>query len=233
MPKIAVVEDDRVMNDKHREMLMQIPNAQIHQAYSKEEAQVLLEQGDFDLLVLDIELSPGTTAPRGGLDLLVEYGKKMTVIIVTGMPEDNLHEISLQLKAFEFVRKPVNPSDFLNKVQHGLAFRNSEAIKASLAQNSWPEGLAVDATSPPLLLWKGQFVNLTMIELTMVHTLARNQGKTVTYSALASALKSGSSSRVVNQHMSGVRSKFTEIDKAFDRIGTDPGKGYLWKLDGA
>ncbi len=232
MPKIAVVEDDHALNDQHREMLSQIPNADIHQAYSTIEARTLIAQGDFDLLVLDIELEPGTASPRGGFDILIEYGSRMSIIIVTGMPEPNLHEIAIKLKAFEFVRKPVNTVDFMNKVQHALGFRSSEAIRESRLQQSWPEGLSIDATCPPNVLWRGSPVNLTMIELTMVHTLAQQLGRTVTYQKLAAALKSGSSSRVVNQHMSGVRGKFAEVDRAFDRIGTDPGKGYFWATDG-
>lgn len=232
MPKIAVVEDDHAMNAKHCEMLSQIPDAELHQAYNTSEARSLIDQGGFDLLILDIELDPGKASPRGGLELLSEYGKEMTIIIVTGMPESNLHEISIQLKAFEFVTKPVNPFDFLNKVQHALAFRSSEAIKASSAQKKWPDNLAIDHTCPPNVLWKGKSVSLTMIELTMVHTLAQHYTKTVTYDMLAAALKSGNSSRVVNQHMSGVRRKFYEIDNSFNCISTDPGKGYLWKSDG-
>lgn len=231
MPKIAIVEDDPAMNQRHLEMLSQIPGVEIHQAYNTQEARALIAQGDFDLLVLDIELEPGTPSPQGGLDLLIEYGGKMSIIIVTGMPDSNLQDISIRLKAYEFVRKPVSAVDFLNKVQHALDFRNFEAIRASQAQKAWPSGLAIDPTCPPNVLWKGKSVPLSMIELTMVHTLAQNQGKTVTYEKLAASLKSGNSSRVVNQHMSNVRTKFTELDQDFAWIGTDPTKGYLWKAD--
>lgn len=232
MPKIAVVEDDHAMNDKHREMLSQIPGAEIHQAYSTREARELIAQGDFDLLVLDVELEPGTASPRGGFDLLIEFGTQMTIIVVTGMQEPNLHEISIQLKAYEFVRKPVNPVDFLNKVQHALDFKSSEAIKASRVQQTWPEGLSIDPTCPPNVLWKGKSLNLSTIQLTIVHTLAQQQGKTVTYDKLVPALKSGRTSRVIHQHISEVRAKFSVLEEGFNRIGTDPTKGYFWKADG-
>lgn len=230
MPKIAVIEDDRTMNDQHRLMLAQIPDAEVHQAFSTAQARQLIDSMDFDLLVLDIELEPGTATPKGGIDLLAEYGSKKTVIIVTGMPEQNLHEISIQLKAFEFVRKPVNQIDFLNKVKHALALRDLQALKATAARQ-WPKDLSTESNGLPGFLWKGRPVKLSIIELNMVYLLAQTPGKTVVYAELAEVLKSGNTSRVVQQHMSSVRQHFREVDSEFDRIITDPAKGYVWKPD--
>lgn len=230
MPKIAVIEDDRAMNDQHVSMLAQIPDAVVHQAFSTAEARKLIDSMDFDLLVLDIELEPGTATPKGGIDLLSEYGAKKTVIIVTGMPEQNLHEISIQLKAFEFVRKPVNQIDFLNKVKHALALGDLQALKAA-AGRQWPKDLSTESNGLPGFLWKGRLVKLSIIELKMVYLLAQAPGRTVIYAELAEVLKSGNTSRVVQQHMSSVRQAFREVDSEFDRIVTDPVKGYVWKAD--
>ncbi|WP_077033065.1 response regulator transcription factor [Pelomonas sp. KK5] len=230
MPTIAVIEDDLAMNDQHRRMLTEIPDAQVHQAFNTAQAQRLIDSMDFDLLVLDIELEPGAVAPKGGIDLLARYGATKTIIIVTGMPEQNLHEISLQLKAFEFVRKPVNPTDFLNKVKHALALRDLQAFKAASGRK-WPDGLSTEANGLPGFLWNKRPVNLSIIELKMVHLLAQAPGRTVGYTELTEVLKSGNSTRVVHQHMSNVRQHFRDVDPDFDRIGTDPMKGYVWKVD--
>lgn len=231
MTNIAVIEDDRALNDLYRDLIGDIPGVIVHQAYNSTEGRRLLSGGGIDLVVLDIELDPGTTKPRSGFDLLTEFGREMAIIIVTGMPEDNLHELSIQLKAFEFVRKPANAIDLLHKVRHALHFENSETLRASKVQQSWPMGLSMDPACPTTMLWKGNRVNLTMAELTIALLLAQRQGRTVTYAELGVALTSGNSSRVLNQHMSGARRAFREVDKTFDRIGTDPSKGYLWKAD--
>lgn len=230
MPKIAVIEDDRAMNDQHREMLGLIPGAEIHQAFDTAQARRLIDAHDFDLLILDIELEPGSATPKGGFDLLAEYGAKKTVIIVTGMPEQNLHEISIQLKAFEFVKKPVSQIDFLNKVKHALALRDLQARKAAAGRH-WPLHLTTESNGLPGFLWKGKPVNLSIIHLNMVYMLAQSPGKTIEYDDLTDVLKSGNTARVVQQHISTIRQHFREVDPSFDRIATDPMKGYVWKAD--
>lgn len=230
MPKIAVIEDERAINDQHREMLGQVPGAEVYQAFNTAEARRLIDSMEFDLLVLDIELDPGSSTPKGGLDLLVEYGKKMTVIIVTGMPEQNLHDISIQFKAFEFVKKPVNPIDFLNKVNHALALRDLQSKKNAVGRR-WPANLTTEANGLPGFLWKGKPVNLSIIHLNMVYMMAQAPGKTIPYDDLTDLLKSGNTSRVVQQHISTIKQRFREADPTFDRIATDPMKGYVWKAD--
>lgn len=231
MPKLAVIEDDHAMNQLHCERLAQIPDAEIHRAFSTAEARVLLASNDFDLLVLDIELEPGGPSPNGGISLLSEYGAKTPVIIVTGMPEQNLHEIALDLKAFEFVRKPVSQADFLNKVRHALAFRDLQIYKSTRAADSWPAYLEVDPKRRPQLTWRGNPINLSNTELSIVYMLAEVLGKTVEYDKFTKTLKSGQTERVVQQHISNIRRTFAEVDAEFDRIATDPMKGYFWKVD--
>ena len=231
MPRIAVIEDDRAMNQLHCDMLCQIPEAEVHQAFNTAEARVLLASNDFDLLVLDIELEPGGPSPKGGISLLSEYGAKTPVIIVTGMPEQNLHEIALDLKAFEFVRKPVSQADFLNKVRHALAFRDLKIYKSTRSADLWPAHLEVDSKRKPQLTWRGKSITLSTTELCIVYMLAEVAGKTVEYEKFASALKSGQTDRVVQQHISNIRRTFVEVDAEFDRISTDPMKGYFWKDD--
>ncbi|WP_431049996.1 response regulator transcription factor [Roseateles sp. L2-2] len=229
MPRIAVIEDDRAMNQLHYEMLAQIEDVELHQAFNTAEARALLASTEFDLLVLDIELEPGGPSPKGGISLLSEYGSTTPVIIVTGMPEENLHEIALDLKAFEFVRKPVSRVDFLNKVRHALAFR--DIYKSKRSDDSWPTYLEVDPSRKPQLIWRGKQIYLSNTELCIVYLLAETVGKTVEYEKFFDALKTGQSERVVQQHISNLRKAFVEVDPGFDRIMTNPMKGYFWKAD--
>ncbi len=232
MPQIAIVEDDPATNNKHFEMLSTIEGAVIHQAYSLQEAEALIAPGGFDLLVIDIDLGGDTQGQMAGLKLLSTYGGQMTTIIVSGMPEENLHTIALHLKAYEFIAKPVRPMDFENKVKHALAFSSSAAAKAPTFEAVWPEGLCPDRERPPNFLWKGKPVSLTITELTIVHCLAMRPGETVAYGKLAAAMKTGDSPRALSTHVSGVRKKFAGSDSNFDRIVANPSKGYYWKADG-
>lgn len=229
MPKIAIVEDDAATSDRHRKILEGIPDAVIFQAANYSEAVRLISPGGFDLLVVDIDLGANIPGELEGFNLLRDFGTKMTTIIVTGMPEQNLKTIALQLKAFEFIAKPVHPLDLLNKANHALGFGNSPAgnLPGTFA---WPSGLELDRQRPPHLLWKHKPVHLTLTELTIVHALALQPGKTVETRKLSNAMKTGDA-KALPSHILGVRKKFLAVDPTFDRIEPDPGLGYLWKPD--
>ncbi len=230
MPKIAIIEDDAAVNESHRQMLAFLPDAEIHQAYSLEEARRVITPGGFDLLILDIDLG-GSDGQKAGLELLSEFGKEMTSIVVSGVAETNLHQISLRLKAFEFIRKPADPLDFQNKVRHALAFGGTAAGHAAEQGHLFPKGLTVDPSRPPNILWRGKPVSLTLTELTIVHTLIASIGETVDYSELQELMKSAVSPRALSSHMVNLRKKFRETDKTFNRIKTAAGDGFRWKSE--
>lgn len=229
MAKIAVVEDDAATNNDYRKLLETIDGADVLQAHTYEEALRIVGRGDLDLLLIDIDLGGPIKGQLRGFDLLREFGDRTTAIIVTGMPEQNLQSMALQLKAYDFIRKPINEPDLLNKVRHALEFSSSAAGRVA---DSWPADLEPELERPPNLLWKKKPVNLTLTELTIVHCLARRAGETIQHAKLAAAMKTGDSPRALAQHIAGVRKKFLDVDVHFDRIETDPGTGYRWKLDG-
>ncbi|MGE8450069.1 MAG: response regulator transcription factor [Pseudomonadales bacterium] len=233
MPKIAVVDDDRSMNAKLKELLDQIADAVVFQAYSYEEAERLISGGEFDLLVLDIELGTTVEGRLGGMTLLRQYGAEMTTIIVSGVSEVHVHQdIALtQLKAFEFITKPIRDADFIHKVRHALSFGVSAELHDAASTKDWPIDLTVQAhPRAPNLDWKGKPVALTATELSLTYALASQAGSTVTHAELEDALKTGTS---IPAHIANVRKRFRVVDPDFDQIGTNPGKGYFWKADDA
>ena len=230
MPCILVVDDERATNDSHRDIVNTLGNVLVVQATDYSEAKRQIQAHDPDLLLLDIDLGGRVKGEMQGFELLREYGGRIPAVIVTGMQEDNLQAIALTtLKAYEFVRKPAKAIDLLNKVKHALNYALGNA--GERAEDKWPEHLAPDADRPPNLLWRGKPVVLTLTELTIVHCLARNAGKTVGHDMLIEAMKTGDSVSALAQHMVGVRKKFTSVDKGFNRIKPDPGVGYRWLVD--
>ena len=223
MPKIALIEDDVPTSNKHKAILEQLPSAAVDQLFTYGDAVRMISSRSYDLLVVDIDLGGPIPGEMDGFDFLREFGTKLKTIIVTGMPEENLKTRALQLQAYEFVEKPVTPLDLLNKCRHALAFSSS-----SVASTPWPRGLELDPQRAPNLRWKGKPVQLTLTELTLVHTLAASAGKTVEAKRLIAAMKTG---QTLASHILGVRRKFLAVDRQFDSIESDPGLGYLWKVD--
>jgi DNA-binding response OmpR family regulator len=226
MAKIAVIEDEVATNDDYRKLLETLADVEVVQAHTYDEAISVIRDGDLDLLLIDIDLGGPVKGQLRGFDLLREFGQETAVIIVTGMPEQNLHAMALQLKAYDFIRKPITPLDLLNKVQHALEFASNTNGRHA---DAWPTGLDQDTSRPPHVTWKKRPVNLTLTELTIVHCLAGRTGDTISHEKLAAAMKSGNSPRALAQHIAGVRKKFIDVDPDFDCIETDPGSGYRWK----
>ena len=230
MPRIAIVEDDPVTNDRLRTLIQDSMRAVVEQAFDRVQAERLLPSYRWDLVVMDIDLGQGPKNRYAGLSLLAQLGRSMCpTIVVSGMPEENLQDVALSLHAYEFIAKPINDLDFIHKVEHALAWETSDAGKDLFGTYGWPQGLTSDPNRKNQLLWKGRPLRLTLSQLSIVHHLVEQPGRVVEARRLAQNLKSTDSAKAVAVHMSGVRKKFHDVDPDFDRIGTEPGKGYVWK----
>lgn len=232
MPRIAIVEDDPATNDRLRALLEESMEAVVTQAFDRTQAEQLLSSSRWDLVVMDIDLGHGPKNRYAGLALVAQLGRSgCPTIVVSGMPEENLQDVALSLHAYEFIAKPINDLDFIHKVEHALAWEASDAGKDLFGTHGWPPGLLPDPARKNQLLWKGQPLRLTLSELSIVHHLVERPGEVVEARRLAKNLKSAGSPKAVVVHMSGVRKKFHDVDPDFDRIGTEPGKGYVWKTE--
>ncbi len=232
MRRVVVVEDDAATNEHLKELLQAMPGVSVVQALDRTTAEAVINSNQLDLAIVDIDLGQGPKNKFAGFALLAELSKKgCTTIVVSGMPEDNLKEVSLSLSAYDFIGKPINDLDFINKVEHALAWEATEASRNQVGVQAWPDGLGPDPSRKPGLLWNGRPVRLTLTELGIVHCLIEPPGQVVEYSRLAKTMKSSNSSKALATHMTGVRKKFIDVDPGFDQIDAEPGKGYVWKTE--
>lgn len=232
MHHIALVEDDEPTSNRLRKLLETIAGVPIEvtQFFDRPTAEAAIARDHFDLLVVDVDLGPAPKEQHGGLSILSRFGAERTTIIVTGMPEENLHAVALTLNAYEFISKPVDDLDFQNKVVHALEWQAPEIGSAQKGGvQGLPPGLTPDPKRKPQLLWNGRPVELTLTELTIVHALADNPNQVVAHNKLAAAMKSSVSPKALAVHLAGIRRKFREVDGQFDHIETAPAKGYCWK----
>lgn len=230
MPRIAIVEDDPATNQRLRTLIEGSMEAEVVQAFDRTQAEQLVLSARWDLVVMDIDLGQGPKNRYAGLALLAQLGRSgCPTIVVSGMPEENLQDVALSLHAYEFIAKPINDLDFIHKVEHALAWETSDPGTDLFGTHGWPQGLQPDPARKNQLTWKGRPLRLTLTELSIVHHLVEQPGEVVEARRLAKNLKSAGSHKAVAVHMSGVRKKFHDVDPEFDRIGTEPGKGYVWK----
>lgn len=232
MKKIALVEDDKPTSDALKRLLETIPgmDVEVTQLFSHSDAIAAIEGTRFDLLVVDIELGSHAQEHHKGLSILAEHGQDCPTIIVTGMPESNLRQVALTLKAYDFIAKPVDDHAFQHRVAQALAFASTSIATSGRAQSGLPPGLTADPKRAPQLRWKNHGLTLTLTELTIVHQLASQAGSVVPHLALAPAMKTGAA-KALQVHMVQIRRKFEDVDPTFANIQTAPGKGYMWAHD--
>jgi len=229
MTRIAIIEDEQVDSENLRALIQGSLEAEVRQAFTKAEAERLLTEEKFDLVIMDVELGGGPKNRYAGLGLLSDIRASWPTIVVSGMPEENLRGLSLTLHAYDFIAKPVDEQDLINKIEHALKWASSDAGKDLTTQHGLPEGLTADPQRKNRFLWKGHPVLLTITELSIVQCLVECPGTVVDTRNLLKNLKSGLSTKAIATHMSGVRGKFRDVDPDFDRIDNEPGRGYRWK----
>ncbi|VVD59137.1 transcriptional regulator [Pandoraea horticolens] len=229
MIHIAIIEDVREDSDNLKALIHGSLEAEVRQAFNKAEAESLLKGGKFDLVIMDIELGAGPKNRYAGLGLLSDIRANWPTIVVSGMPEDNLRGLALTLHAYDFIAKPVDERDLINKIEHALEWSRSDAGKDLTTQHGLPEGLTADPQRKNRYLWHGRPVPLTLTELSILQCLIEPPGTVVETRNLAKNLKSGMSNKAIATQLSNVRAKFRDVDPDFDRIDNEPGRGYRWK----
>lgn len=94
MTRIAIIEDVREDSDNLKALIQSSFDAEVLQAFNKADAESLLKEGKFDLVIMDIELGAGAKNRYAGLGLLSDIRANWPTIVVSGMPEDNLRNLA-------------------------------------------------------------------------------------------------------------------------------------------
>jgi len=235
MRKVLIVEDDRQLNDTLKGLVLKVRDTEVIQAHDRTSAETALRlSGTFALMVVDVKLGDDPREKLSGFTLLKMLNGMPTVaIVVSGMPDDMLSEFSISLQAFDFIGKPINPMDFVHKVELALSMHEQllRDVPPDVAPSAFPVGLTADPKRKLGLCWKTQPVMLTMTQLRLVHCLIDPPNAVVGYSALGRQLNTVTSSpKTIATHMTGVRGKFVDVDSSFNAIDSEPGKGYVWRV---
>jgi len=227
---IAVVEDDADQRDTYVDVL--IANGYAVNAYAdKPSAQSAFRTALPDLAILDIMLGQDMD---GGFDLCMELrnqSQTVPVIFITARDSDIDRISSQRMMAWDYITKPVSLAFLVARVHALLSIathlQSPEANATVLTINE----LDIDESSMSIQ-WQGQRLNFTLTEFQIVESLARRPGHVKTYDALIDVTRQGLVEKnTINGYIRRIRSKFREIDTAFNRIQTVQGTGYKWAQD--
>jgi DNA-binding NtrC family response regulator len=115
--KILVVDDEEVVRYSYARSLSG-RHCLVEAAQSGQDALLLLDQGDFDLVLLDLRM-PGMDG-LAVLKAIKERWPESEVIVITGFPSVESAKQAVALGAFDYLAKPAGPDDLINAASKAL-----------------------------------------------------------------------------------------------------------------
>ena len=227
MRRALVVEDDADIVELVTHYLSG-DGFSVDSAQDGRRALVLLREGSYDLLVLDLQL-PGLD----GLTVCAEVRRDkrlrdMAVVMLTARGEEADRIVGLEMGADDYVVKPFSPKELLARVR--ALFRRVDRRDDPDSSLSFRD-LAVDRARHTVR-WKDREVRLTAKEFGLLVALIEAHGRVLCSHAMLEEVWGFSYSegtRTVDVHVRRLREKIPEIAEA---IVTVKSLGYRLAQDG-
>lgn len=227
MPKcIAIVEDEPAIRENYADALRK-------QGYSvdtygtRSAALRVFKKQLPDMALLDIGLEDEID---GGFDLCRELrnmSSTLPIIFLTARDSD-LDTISgLRLGADDYLTKDISMPNLCARIS--AFFRRGELLKQPSTEEKLVErGNLVLDMNRFSVQWADGYVDLTLTEFWLIHTLALHPGHVKNREQLMQEAKIFVDDATITSHIKRIRNKFIKIDKEFDCIDTVYGMGYRW-----
>jgi two-component system response regulator HydG len=142
MAKILLVEDDITFSQLLQGFLQKKGHS-LDAVNNVKASLKLLEQTEYDLLLLDYRLPDGN-----GLEVFVkahEKGSKVPAIIMTSFNDVRTAVKAMQAGAFDYITKPVNPDELMMIIGNALNQDGQEPEQAKVTQPEFVKGKSADA----------------------------------------------------------------------------------------
>lgn len=172
--KILIIEDDNTINDLLKELLEK--DYLITQAFSGTEGLRLVQEENFDLILLDIML-PGISGKS-----FIQEAKKVIncpIIVISALSDINQRIEVLEMGADDYITKPFDNREVMARV--GVQLRKHQTLNNDeiLSVNN----TTYDAFSHTVYV-DDKALNLTVKELEMLVLFLRNPNRVITKAAL-------------------------------------------------
>jgi len=226
MARILIVEDDIHINEMLCELLRQNGYAPVA-AYSGTEALLLLPQGGFSLILLDLML-PGRT----GEQVLEEIRKTLAVpvIVLTARTDKETTVKLLRLGADDYLAKPFDNNELLARID--VLLRRSSPQKPEATQIRFKD-LTLDLDGYDAVIDEKR-AGLSKRELEILRLMMTNPKKVFSKNNLYESVWGGEflgDDNTVNVHISKLRAKLNAISPGTEYIQTVWGIGFKLNTD--
>ncbi|MBG0841654.1 two-component system, OmpR family, catabolic regulation response regulator CreB [Pseudomonas sp. NFACC19-2] len=223
MPQILIVEDEAAIADT-LVYALQAEGFVTHWSSLGGEALTLLENGTFDLAILDVGLPD-----ISGFELCKRLRRfsEVPVIFLTARSEEIDRVVGLEIGADDYVVKPFSPREVAARVKAILkrvAPREAPAASA-------PSTFQIDDAAFRIH-YHGQALSLTRHEFRLLRTLLGQPRRVYSREQLLDALGVASEAgyeRNIDSHIKSVRAKLRAIASSEEPIQTHRGLGYSFE----
>jgi two-component system OmpR family response regulator len=218
---VLLIDDDARLSSMLTEYFAQ-HDVQVAHARDGRAGLAKLEQGGFDLVLLDLTM-PG----MDGLEVCrrIRDKSRIPIVMLTARGDETDRVVGLELGADDYMPKPFGPRELLARMRAVLRRASPEAVSEVLRIAD----LEIDVGSRSVRVG-GAVVDLTGLELDLLLALARRAGRVVPRDSLLALAGRGDTAvagRTVDVHISHLRGKLGDDSKTPRRIRTVRGVGYM------
>ena len=229
---ILVVDDHSEIRDLLKRFLEQ-HGLRVSCARDGKEMKRLLEEREFDLLVLDL-MMPG----EDGLTLCRELRAKssLPIIMLTAMGEETDRIIGLEMGADDYLAKPFNPRELLARIKAVMRRTQvepqpvAEALTRDLRFDRW----LLDINRRELVDEEGVGLSLSTAEFDLLRVFLERPQRVLSRDQLldlARGREAVAFDRAIDTLVSRLRRKLERDPKNPELINTIWGGGYLFAAD--
>lgn len=231
-PHILVVDDHSEIRDLLKRFLEQ-HGMRVSCARDGKEMKRLLDEREFDLLVLDL-MMPG----EDGLTLCRELrGKsRLPIIMLTAMGEETDRIIGLEMGADDYLSKPFNPRELLARIKAVMRRTQAESLPVpeTLTRDLRFDRWLLDVNRRELVDEEGVGMSLSTAEFDLLKVFLERPQRVLSRDQLldlARGREAVAFDRAIDTLVSRLRRKLERDPKNPELIKTIWGGGYLFAAD--
>ncbi|ATP92242.1 response regulator [Aeromonas caviae] len=231
-PHILVVDDHSEIRDLLKRFLEQ-HGMRVSCARDGKEMKRLLDEREFDLLVLDL-MMPG----EDGLTLCRELRVKsrLPIIMLTAMGEETDRIIGLEMGADDYLSKPFNPRELLARIKAVMRRTQAESLPVpeTLTRDLRFDRWLLDVNRRELVDEEGVGMSLSTAEFDLLKVFLERPQRVLSRDQLldlARGREAVAFDRAIDTLVSRLRRKLERDPKNPELIKTIWGGGYLFAAD--
>ena len=231
-PHILVIDDHSEIRDLLKRFLEQ-HGMRVSCARDGKEMKRLLDEREFDLLVLDL-MMPG----EDGLTLCRELRVKsrLPIIMLTAMGEETDRIIGLEMGADDYLAKPFNPRELLARIKAVMRRTQAEIqpVPETLTRDLRFDRWLLDINRRELVDEEGVGMSLSTAEFDLLKVFLERPQRVLSRDQLldlARGREAVAFDRAIDTLVSRLRRKLERDPKNPELIKTIWGGGYLFAAD--